>query len=371
MDPPLVAHLITSTALGGAETRLASFLEAADKTRFRHLVIGLSPRGIVADRIEAAGVPVISVGAEGATDVYRAVKRLRSILADARPSILHSQLFHANVLGRMLGRLGRVPVVISGYASTDPDMPLHRIAADLLTARLAHHYTANCNAVAKAVSRRTRISPRQISVIYPGRSDPLEHRNLSEIRKVRMQRPKPLLLAVGRLHRAKGHDVLLDALAALPFEFECVVVGDGPDRGRLEEQASQLGLSGRVRFVGSKVDPSEFFEQASIFVHPSNWEGMPGALIEAMFWELPIVATAVGGIPEAVVHRKSALLVSPGDASALAAALSWLVDKPDFAAALASQARENAVGRFRIAKVAKQWEDLYDRLLYRQSSTAP
>ncbi len=359
MDKPLILHVITDTGVGGAEARLALFLEHRNRERADHEVVTLKSPGKLASRISETGVRVSSLEMHSAVDFASAARRFAQIVEERRPSVVQSYLFHANTLARPIARLRSVPLVVSGYASTDPRMSPGRRVADVVTARFAHLHFANSRAVAEAVMRRIGVSQKKMRVVYPGRPDPLAGADIEKVVEKRRLRTPPLVLAVGRLHEAKGHRVLIEALQGVRGDWEAVIVGDGPLRSPLEKLASELGVADRVRFVGEIEDPSPFYSEASLFALPSLWEGMPGALIEAMLWRLPVVASSVGGVPEAIRHRESGLLFSPEDVDTLATLIEYLLEDREYAERLAGCARDRALEAFRIETMVENWESMY------------
>ncbi len=359
MGRPLILHVATDTGIGGTEARVATFLEHRSRDVADHFFVSIKPLGKIASRISASGVEVVSLEVEAMADLPQAARRLREIIGDLAPRVVQSYLFHANALARPLARLAGVPLVVSGYASTDPRMSPQRRFVDLATARLAHLHLANCRAVAEAARRRTRVRRSSLRVVYPGRPDPLERWHGPTLTELRARRDPPLVLSVGRLHEAKGQTYLLEALQGVRVPWEAAVVGEGPLREALESRAAELGVADRVAFVGEVEDPSPYFAEASVFVLPSLWEGMPGALVEAMFWELPIVATAVGGVIEAVRHRHSALLASPGDPDTLSHLIENLLEDRETATELGVAARKDALARFGVEDMVRSWEAVY------------
>jgi glycosyltransferase involved in cell wall biosynthesis len=137
----------------------------------------------------------------------------------------------------------------------------------------------------------------------------------------------PSLAFAGRLTAQKDLDIAFDALADVPAAT-LVVLGDGPERASLERRLRDAGLDGRVRFLGSgtREDVLRLFRAADAAVLPSRWENMPHALLEALAVGTPVVAAAVGGVPEVVHDGENGLLVPPGDAAALGAAIARLLD---------------------------------------------
>jgi len=171
----------------------------------------------------------------------------------------------------------------------------------------------------------------------------------------------PVLAVTSRLHPAKGHAHLLDAMAVVRERFPAVrlvVAGDGVQRGDLEGQAHALGLGGGVVFAGFRTDVPALLRAADVFVLPSLLEGMPNTALEAMSVGLPVVATRVDGVPEAVADGETGLLVAPADAGALADALSTLLAEPERRAAMGEAGRRRAESEFSVDRMLDATEAL-------------
>ena len=175
---------------------------------------------------------------------------------------------------------------------------------------------------------------------------------------------RPFALAIGRLVRQKGFDVLLDAFAALVadpgFEWDVVIAGDGPERGALGAQADRLGVGERVRFAGrtDRAETVDLFRRAEVFVLPSRVEPFGIVNLEAMAAGTPLVASRVGGVPEIVDDGVTGLLVEPGDADDLAAALRRVHGAPQLRAQLATAGHAEVVGRG-WPSVEQRYRDVY------------
>jgi glycosyltransferase involved in cell wall biosynthesis len=177
---------------------------------------------------------------------------------------------------------------------------------------------------------------------------------------------KPLWVVVGRLEEQKGHDVLFDALAKITkqgLDFTLIVAGDGSRRGWLEQQAVSRGLSPRVQFVGQVEDVGGLLAAADGVLIPSRWEGLPLVLLEAMARGRPIVASAVGGVADALEHGVSGTLVPPGDAEALAAAIEELHKRADRAWRMGRVAAQRVRERYTWPAVVDEFEAVYDDVL--------
>jgi glycosyltransferase involved in cell wall biosynthesis len=153
---------------------------------------------------------------------------------------------------------------------------------------------------------------------------------------------------VATLRSWKGHLHLLEAFAGLALPgWSLLVIGEGPMRGPIEAKVAELGLAGRVRLAGQQERPEDWLRALDIFVLPSYAnEGVPQAVLQAMFTALPIVTTPVGAILEAVSHGETALIVEPKNPPALAAAIARLAADAGLGARLGSRAREAALARF-------------------------
>ena len=158
-----------------------------------------------------------------------------------------------------------------------------------------------------------------------------------------------VLIATSRLHRMKGHAQLLEAVAMLRGHFpglRLVVAGDGVERTKLEAQAAELGIAEAVVFTGFRPDVTALLRAADLFVLPSLREGMPNTALEAMAVGLPVVASAVDGVPEVVADGETGLLVSPGDPQFLCDTIGRLLTEPELAAALGRAGRQRVRDHF-------------------------
>jgi colanic acid/amylovoran biosynthesis glycosyltransferase len=172
------------------------------------------------------------------------------------------------------------------------------------------------------------------------------------------------ILCIGRLAPEKGHLVLLEALAQLTRQgvsFHCTLVGDGPMRPKVESHIRRLGLTAFVTLVGACAPESvdQFYQQADLVVSASFSEGVPVVLMEALWHECPVVATHVGGVPELIEHRQTGLLVPPGDAGALAAAMCSVLDDPELAAHIGRSGARRVRTEFNLEVSVRHLIDLF------------
>lgn len=173
---------------------------------------------------------------------------------------------------------------------------------------------------------------------------------------------QPILLALGRLHVNKGFDVLLQSLQAIP-EATLWLAGDGPEGGRLRQQAEQLGVLDRVRFLGWRRDVNALMRSADIFVCPSRHEGLGSIVGEAWFNRCPIVATASQGPAELIEHERTGLVTPVDNSEQLADAILQLLHNPAAASQLAENAYRHYMDNYSRAIICQQYADLFQQLV--------
>jgi glycosyltransferase involved in cell wall biosynthesis len=167
-----------------------------------------------------------------------------------------------------------------------------------------------------------------------------------------------ILLSTSRLTTQKGVDVAIRALASLPDDTVLVVLGEGPERARLESLARELALERRVFLLGRVPDVAAWLRRATVYVHPARWEGFGLGVLEAMHASLPVVATCASSLPELVVDGVTGRLVPVDDPNGLAAAIDQALGEPGLGVA----GRDRALNEFSVARMADRHVALYETL---------
>lgn len=366
-----ILYLITSTNAGGTEKALWELVRRLDPERFTAHVCSMKRPGLFGPRLAAAAAGFYSLGLPEAAGPAAALPlapaclRLARLVRRLRPQILHCFLLQANICGRLAGRLCRVPAVISSLRVTEARSWPHAI--DGLTASMVDCYTAVSEAVRQEAIGRARIAPEKIITIPNGIDcadcpAPAGSAGAAEGFTV---------ILAGRLHRQKGHAVLLEALKLLEGrqpQVRACFFGEGPDEKALKKMAAGLGIAGRVRFMGVVEDGAGAMQAADAVVVPSLWEGMPNAALEAMARARPVVASRLPGMDELVRHGSTGLLFEPGNAAALARALEALAADPGRARAMGEAGRALVREHFSLQATVAATEALYERLLGRAAA---
>jgi glycosyltransferase involved in cell wall biosynthesis len=290
---------------------------------------------------------------------------LRRALESVSPSLLHMHGFKAALIGLPAARLSGVPALVTVH-----NYPAERGRAALpAVLRAAGGSKTGYIAVSRALARVLSgwgIAPSRLSVIHNG-IDPAPFETAGAGRPLAGQAPGKLVVGTAaRLARQKGLAYFLGAAARLAPLFPAMrfeIVGDGPERCSLEKLTRRLRLEERVSFTGYRTDLPACLAGMDIFVLPSLTEGLAITLLEAMAAGCAVVASQVGGVPEAVEDGINGLLVPPGDDAALAEAVASLAGDPVRAAALTAAARRVVRERFSLAAMLSRTEAVYRRQL--------
>ena len=281
-------------------------------------------------------------------------------------------MYDAALWGRLAGKLAGVPVLMTTEHGEELwKGPLH-IAIDRGLSRWTDQHIAVSRDGLELRLRRERVDPSRILVIpngVPIPPDPENEAGRSRIRReLGIPPTAPVIGSVGRIIEAKGYVHLLAALRLLRADIpdlRWLAVGDGKQKALLMNLSADLGVDDAVIWAGRRDDVDDLLAAMDLWVMSSVSEGLPVALLEAMAAQKPIVATEVGGIPDAVIDGRQALLVPPADPQALADAIRTLVHDPARASDLARAARHRAIAEYSIAGVARQIEALYRQHLRR------
>jgi glycosyltransferase involved in cell wall biosynthesis len=368
-----VVTLIDTLGGGGAEKYARLIATQLNPERFEStLCASRSPRDLdpaatdTLRQLADAGVRFLPLGRRAKLDVW-VWARLERFLRRERVHVLHAHQFGSNVWGTLVGRMARVPVVLAHEHSWSYEgEPLRRFLDREIVARGVDRFIA----ISRADERRMT----EVEGIDPGRTlyMPIGLPALPAVddHDVRAQLGidpgAPVIGAVALLRPQKALDVLLRATALLAREWpgiQLLLVGRGPEQQALERLAQELDIAQAVRFLGYRTDVPNVLHALDVAVSSSDFEGTPAVMIEYMDAGLPVVATAVGGVPDVIEHGVHGLLVPPQDPPALAGAVAELLRDPQRGREMGARGQERRHREFGLDVMVQRLEALYCELL--------
>jgi glycosyltransferase involved in cell wall biosynthesis len=318
------------------------------------------------EQLTEAGVRFLPLGRRGKVDVW-IWGRLERFLRRERVHVLHSHKFGSNVWGTLMGRVARVPVVLAHeHTWSYQGQPLRRFLDREVVARGADRLIAVSREDQRRMIEVEHIDPDR-TLFIPNGVPPSPPADGHDVRaELGIEPGVPVIGAVGALRPQKAYHVLLRATSLLTDSWpsiQVLLVGDGPERPALERLARELGLEDTVRFMGQRTDVPNVLRALDVAVCCSDFEGSPLAVMEYMDAALPVVATAVGGVPDLIEPGVHGLLVPPQDPAALAGAVAEILRDSERGRSMGARARERRRTEFDIDSFIHRLEDLYCELL--------
>jgi len=372
-----IVHVLDNLNTGGTELNAVRTAELLDRDRFEVEFVCLQPDGPLRQRLDSATIPVTGIRLTSfrGPGALRAIMELRSLVRDRRVDVVHAHDPYANVLAAPAVRLaGRGAVIVSQRWWRDVHAPLVR-AANRMAYRFAHRVLANSPSVGELVVREEGV-PRKRLVVIPNFVDDAAFAPLSEARRAELRSRVGLApddVAIGivaNLYPVKDHATLVRAAARVLERFpraRFAFVGEGGERAAIAAQASSLGIADRVLLPGRISHEAGLPGIFDVAVLTSVEEGFPNFVVEAMAAKRPVVATRVGGIPDAVVDGETGFLAVVGDDEAIAAALVRLLAEPDLRARMGEAGSTRARSLYHAGAVMSALTSLYASLAGRSA----
>ncbi len=352
-----VVHVHRIRGIGGSERHLLTLLPALAERGVETAFVGLDdPAWSATDFYGALRVPAVRIPAPRDLDPLLLLRLARALRAD----VVHTHLVHADVYGGIAARL-RGTHLVSTKHNDDPFRTGRFRYVERGLARTADRIVAITDSLRRFTVERVGVPAGKVETIHYGLDDPPEP--WGENPPDDVPDGARVLLAVARLTPQKGLDAAVRAMPLLPDDTVLVVLGEGPDRVRLEGLARDLGVERRMFLPGRVPDVAAWLRRATLLVHPARWEGFGLGVLEAMLAGLPVVASNVSSLPELVVDGETGYLVRPDDPSALALGVARALERPELGAA----GRDRARREFSVARMADRTAALYDAILAAKS----
>lgn len=364
-----IAYVITrADAVGGASVHVRDMARAMLE-RGHEVMVFIGGEGAVTEQLARAGVPYRPLAYLGrevrpGRDL-RALRELAEALRAFGPRLVSTHTAKAGWIGRAACVHLGIPAVHTPHGwpvagrLPGPRAALYE-AAERMASSWARAVVCVCEDERRLALARGFATADQARVVYNG------VRDVPETLRANPGAEPVRIVCVARFEAPKDHRTLLSAMARLAaLDWELDLVGDGPLEAACRAQAAAAGIAGRVHFLGSLPDSAPALARGQAFVLSSRSEAFPRSVLEAMRAGLPVVASAVGGVAEAVDNEKNGVLVPHGDAGALAAALGGLIRDACRRNRMGVAGRHIYVERFRLERMVESTAAVYEEVLSR------
>lgn len=365
-----VCQVLHSLTVGGAEV-LAARLARGLGDRYRFVFACLDDIGPLGDKLRDEGFVVELIGRRPGFDI-RCVRRLAAFMRQQHVDLIHAHQYTPFFYCRAPGVLrSRPPVLFNEHGRFHPDYPSRkRMVFNRLALRRKDRVVSVGESVRRALIANEGIPARRIDVIYNGvdlarySQTPTERAEVR--RELGLNEEEFVVMQVARLDVIKDHPTAIRAMEHVCGEHpdaRLLIVGDGPERARIEREVNRRRLDSEIRLLGERSDVARLLAAADCFLLTSVSEGIPVTLIEAMGAALPVVATDVGGVGEVVKHGLTGILAPSGSDLEISAGLKALVQQPTKAAAFGQAGRSRALELFTERAMHDAYDSAYREML--------
>lgn len=370
-----VLHVIDHMGLGGAQTTLRDLvLEQHHRQEVSPSICCLTEATDWSGLIEKRGVSVfhLNIGRRNPMQIAQVVGRIRRIVAQIQPDLIHTHLFVSGVFGRLAAFVNRVPCIKHEHSTIQHFLGRTELLVDRMLAAKSRAIICPSRAIAQYNIQRKRIDASRVWVV-PNGIDAQRFSRSSVVATPRAVREalglgdsELVVISVGRLEQVKRIDVFLRAarlIADQSSRVRFLIVGDGASRPALEALTQELDLSSHVVYTGRRSDIPDLLSIADVFVLTSDFEAQGVALTEALAMELPCVATAVEGVQEVLGSGRGGLLVPVRDVEAIAAATLKLLRDPVQRKSLGASGRQLVLDEYTMQMMHDRIMGVYSRVL--------
>jgi len=359
-----ILYLVNSSEIGGTEKSLLLLIDNIDKTKFEISAVCLRGAGIFTKELKIRNIPVFifNIKKKPLTifNVYITVKRIK-------PDIIQSFLFVSNIIGRILGKLAGVKVIISSQRSVDKWRKWYHWKIDRLTSKFTTLIISNSFSGKKVLIEKGRINPQKIIVI-PNGVKSNQKRELSLKREMGFDVKETVIGTVGNLREVKDHKTFIKVASEISKKFQNIkflIAGKGPLERELKKFVELYKLKKKVVFIGFIKEIEKIYSAIDIFVLTSFWEGCPLSILEAMSFGIPVVSFSIGDVPYIIENGEDGFFVKDRDFSELIEKIKLLLKNETFREKIGKNAKEKIMREFTVKKMVKKYTDVYLNLLKR------
>ena len=380
--PIKVLHLIPTLSSGGAERQLVNLVVNTSKEKVNHVICVINDADFFAPSVHKAGYKIIELNISAKHPFLQAARKFREVIKEEKPDIIHSWLYDANISARLANLLNKQIPIVTSLQSSDYSPEARRAGnwnphkvrvlrmIDKFTAILTKPYFVPCSqSVKNSYQSYYGFDEDKTYVIYNAIDQKLLMASEDDLEQLRFELALPadafVYFNVGRLDKPKNHKKLIDAFQMVAHEISntyLIIAGAGNLENELKKQVKDLQISDKILLLGRRNDIGALLEIADVFVFPSLLEGLPVALVEAMFKSLPCIASKIEVFEEVIDDGETGLLIDPTSANELKNAMIKLYKDKNLRKTLGKNAFEQVQIKFNTSTTSKQWEDFYQKV---------
>lgn len=362
-----VCWIIPTLDRGGAEKQLVLLANHFDTDAFDTTLIALTRSGPLEAALDTSKTKLIVLGKRSKFDPT-AFWRLVKILREIAPDLVHTWLFAANAYGRAAAKWARVPCILGSERSVDPWKGAWQLGVDRWLARSTQGITTNSQGVVDFYAERG--IARSLFEVIPNGIEPRdptkEIAREEAFRRLGIPQNRKLILSIGRLWPQKGYKDLIwsaEMLRVLRGDTSYAILGDGPERQRLEEYRDNVRAASEVYMVGHRDDAHALLPHADLLWNGSLYEGQSNTILEAMQAGVPVLASDIPGNRELVRDGESGILFPVGDVDRLMRESNQLLDDSAVRQSMIATAKERVLKEHDVATMVARHENYYRRML--------
>lgn len=357
-----VCLIIPTLDQGGAEKQLSLLARGLKDDGLEPIVVVLTRTGPRENELTEAGVAVHHIHKRLKLDPF-AWWRLRGLLKELKPDVVHTWIFAANAYGRSAALAANVPVILGSERSVDPWKNGVQFWIDRYLAKRTQGLTANSQGTIDFYSQHG-IDAKSFTLI-PNGIEPPQPSRLSRdqaLEKMGVAPGKKVIVSVGRLWPQKGYKDLIwasELLRVMREDLAYVVIGEGPERQRLEEFRDNIQGDTHVRLIGERSDVSDLLPHCDVLWNGSLYEGQSNVILEAMQCGVPVVASDIAGNRELIEHEKTGMLYGVGEVDKLTRITNYLLNNDEQRKLLAANASIHVQKEHSVQNMVRRHADLY------------
>jgi glycosyltransferase involved in cell wall biosynthesis len=364
-----IAFFVGSFRCGGTERYLVQLLEHIDRNRYIPIVMCFEKSGPFLAEVENLGIKVYVfpvkksfLSISGTKSLIKAIL----FLMKQRIMLLHTLADWTHFFGVTAGTIARVPKIIVSQRNMGHWMVNKKLilATLIIYKYLANGIIVNSHEIKSLLIEKFKIKKRQIQVIHNGIALNSFCIN-SEIKLLDKRNEKTIIGFIGRLHKIKGFELLIDAAKKVIREHSravFLIVGDGPNEYEYKRKILKYGLENNFYFVGFQKDVISYILKMDFVVLSSQSEGFPNIILEAYACQKPVIATRVGGVPEIVIDGETGIIIRSGDVKGLTLAIRKLINDPSLKRRLGLAGRKRVEKYFKVEQMVDKHEKYFDSL---------